>query len=232
MSTVQKVLERCRRALLIETVEDMEAEVKIDEAFFTAIFSSGETINLSKKSLKDEWEDLRAELASAKQKHKPDSGDARSSKKTEAKVDRDNITESDEERLLADPDGGTTEEGPGENEDRRKDSNDSVEQENNQSKEQALEKPMQTDNGQNEKMVNFERRLDNKIQHLERMMSTTINLHSKMQDNFKLWLRQRELDDERAKKPRIESIVTLSPNSKITTEPRTLAKTTSTLNDG
>lgn len=147
-------------------------------------------------------------------------------------MDRDNITDSDEERLLANPEGGTSEKGPGENEDQCKDSNDSVEQENNQSKKQALKKPMQTDNGQNEKMVNLEERLDNKIQHLERMMSTTITLHSKMQDNLKLWLRQRELDDERAKKPRIESNVTLSPNSKITTEPRTFTKTISTLNDG
>lgn len=57
---------------------------------------------LGQNSLKDEWEDLKAELATAKQKYKPESDDARSSKRTEAKVDRDNITDSDEERLLAD----------------------------------------------------------------------------------------------------------------------------------
>lgn len=38
--------------------------------------------------------------------------------------------------------------GPEENEDHRKNSNDTVEQENNQSKKQDLKKPMQMDNGQ------------------------------------------------------------------------------------
>ncbi|XP_043470994.1 uncharacterized protein LOC122504128 [Leptopilina heterotoma] len=58
MSTITKrVINRCKRAMEME-VEDIEVRIKMDDIFFTVIFAEGETISLSKNSLKNDWDDL------------------------------------------------------------------------------------------------------------------------------------------------------------------------------
>lgn len=103
---MKKIIERCRRALDLEQNEDMEVQVKIDDMFFTATFSEGETIRLSKKSLKNDWDDLMKELTSASEKSKPGYGDVEnvsknSPTKTLANPETNEISEDEEERLLS-----------------------------------------------------------------------------------------------------------------------------------
>ncbi|XP_043468320.1 uncharacterized protein LOC122502365 [Leptopilina heterotoma] len=61
----------------------------------------------------------------------------------------------------------------------------------------------------------IQEKFDSLLEGMEKMMSVTIALHSKMQENIKLWFKQRELDEERAKKIKITSDVALSPSEKI-----------------
>lgn len=44
------------------------------------------------------------------------------------------------------------------------------------------------------------------------MIDKTLSLHLKMQENFKFWLKQRELQEEKVNKPKIESIITIPSN--------------------
>lgn len=86
---------------------------------------------------------------------------------------------------------------------------------------------VKNDVSQMEGLLNqFHGKFSDQIRSMEHMMSVTMGLHSKMQENLKLWLRQRELDENGAKKPKIASNVALLSDQKIpiTTVPKILEK--------
>ncbi|XP_043473978.1 glycosyltransferase-like protein gnt13 [Leptopilina heterotoma] len=51
--------------------ENIEVRIKLDDISFTAIFAEGETISLSKNSLKNDWDDLAREYKEAEKLSKP-----------------------------------------------------------------------------------------------------------------------------------------------------------------
>ncbi|XP_051156488.1 uncharacterized protein LOC127278705 [Leptopilina boulardi] len=60
-ATIKKVIDRCRKALELES-EIIEVRIGIDDSFFKATFAEGETISLSKNSLKNDWDNLVKEI--------------------------------------------------------------------------------------------------------------------------------------------------------------------------
>ncbi|XP_043472309.1 uncharacterized protein LOC122504983 [Leptopilina heterotoma] len=75
MSTVIKSIINRYRFILGMKNEDVFVEVNMDDSNFTVTFKDGETISLSKLSLKNEWDILREEIKSANHKSNPEGGD-------------------------------------------------------------------------------------------------------------------------------------------------------------
>lgn len=65
----------------------------------------------------------------------------------------------------------------------------------------------------------IENKMSGKIVHLEKILETTLSMHTKMQDNLKMWLQQRENDSKQVKRPKIIEQVTLPHNLKILIPP-------------
>lgn len=79
------------------------------------------------------------------------------------------------------------------------------------------------DYSQMEAMLNrFHEGFTNQINQIEQMMSVTMGLHSKMQENLKFWFRQRELEESITKRPKLISNIALPLDQKLplTTVPK------------
>lgn len=46
-------------------------------------------------------------------------------------------------------------------------------------------------------LLELEKRITKKMVGMEQMLDMTLNLHAKMQENLRFWLKQRELDEEK-----------------------------------
>lgn len=100
----------------------------------------------------------------------------------------------------------------------------------------TVKRPLSKYDSEKINLLEIEERISKKMEGIEQMLKTTYELHGKMQENLKLWLKQRELDEqkklsetkipphlrlrlaqkevnENAKKRKIESEITIPQNN-------------------